>query len=259
MSRYPLIADHGMVGDLQTAALVSSDGVVDWFAVPRFDSPSVFASLLDHARGGYFKLAPTHPDSETRQLYYPDSAVLITRFMSPEGVCEVIDWMTPITDPTPTDRHILYRGIRVMRGSVTLKMECRPRFDYARVSHELHVDGENAVFRSSAGTAYLQARNIPISRDGHDVRGEVILHAGDLAGVAFTVCGPDGAAPGPRTVEGIIGDAWSTIDYWQKWVRGSSYRGRWAGAVNRSAITLKLLTYHPTGAPVAAATMGLPE
>lgn len=85
MSRYPLIADHGMVGDLQTAALVSSGGVVDWFAAPRFDSPSVFASLLDHDRGGHFTLAPAHRDVMAQQLYYPDSAVLITRFMSPRG------------------------------------------------------------------------------------------------------------------------------------------------------------------------------
>ncbi|WP_034263341.1 glycoside hydrolase family 15 protein [Actinospica robiniae] len=259
MSRYPLIADHGMVGDLQTAALVSSGGVVDWFAAPRFDSPSVFASLLDHDRGGHFTLAPAHRDVMAQQLYYPDSAVLITRFMSPEGVCEVIDWMTPITDPTPTDRHTLYRGIRVMRGSVTLRMACRPRFDYARADHELQVDGDNAVFRSPGATAYLQSRNIPISQDGRDVVGEVVLHAGDIAGVAFTVCDPDGAAPKPRTVQDILGDAWSTIDFWQRWVRASTYRGRWSGAVNRSAITIKLLTYHPSGAPVAAATMGLPE
>jgi GH15 family glucan-1,4-alpha-glucosidase len=93
MDRYPPIADHGLIGDLQTAALVSSHGVIDWFAAPRFDSPSIFAALLDHDSGGYFLLAPEHPEGTWRQLYYPDTAVVVTRFMSPDGVGEIIDHM----------------------------------------------------------------------------------------------------------------------------------------------------------------------
>jgi GH15 family glucan-1,4-alpha-glucosidase len=112
MDRYPPIADHGLVGDLQTSALVSAKGVVDWFAAPRFDSPSVFAALLDHDDGGYFRLAPDHPEGTWKQLYYPDTAVLVTRFMSPDGVGEVIDWMPPNTSRTPTDRHTLVRAVR---------------------------------------------------------------------------------------------------------------------------------------------------
>src|SRR5215471_20115375 len=88
VERYPEISDHGLIGDLQTAALVSTDGTVDWFCIPRFDSPSVFASLLDHDRGGYFQIAPDRGDTVTRQLYLPESAVLITRFMSEDGVGE---------------------------------------------------------------------------------------------------------------------------------------------------------------------------
>src|SRR5579883_821460 len=86
--RYPPIADHGLIGDLQTSALVAADGTVDWFCCPRFDSPSVFASLLDHERGGYFQVAPDQSDYVTRQLYLPDTAVLVTRFMSEDGVGE---------------------------------------------------------------------------------------------------------------------------------------------------------------------------
>jgi GH15 family glucan-1,4-alpha-glucosidase len=259
MDRYPLIADHGLVGDLQTAALVSSAGVVDWFAAPRFDSPSLFASLLDHARGGYFKLALNHPDAQAKQLYYPDSAVLITRFTSPDGVCEVVDWMPPITSTTPTDRHTLLRAVRVVRGTATMTMECRPRFDYARAGHELRFDGENAVFRSPGAAAYLQAGNFPMVQDGDDVRGETTLRVGDMAGFALTVCAPDSAPPAPMNAGDAAESAWGTIHFWQQWVRSSTYQGRWPSAVNRSAITLKLLIYHPTGAPVAAATMGLPE
>src|SRR3954451_6803322 len=115
MDRYPPIAEHGLVGDLQTAALVSSQGVVDWFAAPRFDSPSIFAALLDHDRGGYMRLAPEHPEASCKQLYYPDTAILVTRFMSPDGVGEVVDFMPPDQSRTATDRHTLIRVVRAVR------------------------------------------------------------------------------------------------------------------------------------------------
>ncbi|MER5383848.1 glycoside hydrolase family 15 protein [Streptomyces sp. NPDC002688] len=258
MDRYPPIADHGLVGDLQTAALVSSQGVVNWFPAPRFDSPSVFASLLDHDGGGYFRLAPDHPDGTWKQLYYPDTAVLVTRFMSPDGVGEIIDHMPVLTGPAPTDRHSLVRVVRSVRGTVHFALECRPRFDYARARHELDLTPGTAAFRSPGATAYLQG-NIPFERDGNDVRGGITLDNGEQAAVVFTVCGPDGEAPPPPTIDGLTEDLWSNVDFWQKWVRTSNYRGRWTEMVHRSAITLKLLTYAPTGAPVAAPTMGLPE
>ncbi|MCX4405849.1 glycoside hydrolase family 15 protein [Streptomyces sp. NPDC059837] len=263
MDRYPPIADHGLVGDLQTAALVSSQGVIDWFAAPRFDSPSIFAALLDHDGGGYFLLAPEHPEGTWRQLYYPDTAVVVTRFMSPDGVGEIVDHMPVQPGPTATDRHSLVRVVRSVRGTVRFILECRPRFDYARAAHELDLTHdrpmqETATFRAPGTTAYLQG-GIPLERDGQDVRGAITLNAGEAAVVVFTVCAPDGEAPPPPTTEGITEDLWENIDFWQKWVRTSRYRGRWTDMVHRSAITLKLLTYAPTGAPVAAATMGLPE
>ncbi|MEW2166880.1 glycoside hydrolase family 15 protein [Streptomyces sp. NPDC007084] len=258
MDRYPPIADHGLIGDLQTAALVSSQGVVNWFAAPRFDSPSIFASLLDHEGGGYFRLAPEHPEGTWRQLYYPDTALLVTRFMSPDGVGEVIDHMSVLTDRTPSDRHRLVRVVRCVRGTVRFALECRPRFDYARAGHDLELGADGATFRSSGITAHLQGA-IPLERDGQDVRGGVTLRNGETAGVVFTVCGPDEPPPPVPTVDTITQDLWDNVDFWQRWVRTSNYRGRWTEMVHRSAITLKLLTYAPTGAPVAAATMGLPE
>jgi GH15 family glucan-1,4-alpha-glucosidase len=263
MDRYPPIADHGLVGDLQTAALVSSQGVIDWFAAPRFDSPSIFAALLDHDGGGYFLLAPDHPEGTWRQLYYPDTAVVVTRFMSPDGVGEIVDHMPVLPGPTATDRHSLVRVIRSVRGTVRFTLECRPRFDYARAAHELDLTHdkpmqETATFRAPGTTAYLQA-TIPLERDGQDVRGTITLNAGETAAVVFTVCAPDGEAPPPPTTEGVTEGLWENVDFWQKWVRTSRYHGRWTDMVHRSAITLKLLTYAPTGAPVAAATMGLPE
>ncbi|MBA4863246.1 glycoside hydrolase family 15 protein [Streptomyces sp. PSKA54] len=263
MDRYPPIADHGLVGDLQTAALISAQGVVDWFPAPRFDSPSVFAALLDHDDGGHFGFAPDPRGSSRKQLYYPDTAVLVTRYLSPDGVGEVLDFMPPNDSDTPSDRHTLVRLARAVRGTVRFELECRPRFDYARARHELALDGETdgealAVFRGPGVTAYLQS-SFPLERDQDDVRGGVTLRGGEAAAAVFTVCGTDSPAPRPVTASGATEQLWATVDFWQYWIRTSRYRGRWPDMVNRSAITLKLLTYAPTGAPVAAATTGLPE
>src|SRR5258707_7727488 len=111
VDRYPNISDHGIIGDLQTAALVAADGTVDFFCCPRFDSPSVFASLLDAERGGYFKISPAGEEYVTRQLYFPDTAMLITRFMTPDGVGEVLDFM-PVLHGGPTDGDRLVRPLR---------------------------------------------------------------------------------------------------------------------------------------------------
>ncbi|MEU2712186.1 glycoside hydrolase family 15 protein [Streptomyces sp. NPDC007205] len=258
MDRYPPIADHGLIGDLQTAALVSSGGVIDWFAAPRFDSPSVFASLLDHDRGGYFMFAPQDREAVCKQLYYPDTAVLVTRFMSPAGVGEVLDCMPPDKALVPTDRHAVMRLVRAVRGTVRFSLECRPRFDYGRAVHDLDLTSETAVFRASAQTGYLQT-TFPVQRDGRDVRCEITLEAGQTAAAVFTVCDIGGQPPAPVTLEELTDQLLVVGEFWQSWLRTSGYRGRWPAIVNRSAITLKLLTYAPTGAPVAAATMGLPE
>ena len=202
MDRYPPIAEHGLIGDLQTAALVTSRGVMDWFAAPRFDSPSIFAALLDHDRGGYFRIASQDPEASCKQLYYPDTAILVTRFMSPDGVGEVIDWMPPNTSRTPTDRHTLIRTVRTVRGTVRFDMECRPRFDYGRATHALDLRPEAAVFRAPGVCAHLQS-TFPVERDGDDLRGSVTLNLGETAAVVFTVCDTDGPAPPPPTADGI--------------------------------------------------------
>ncbi|MFE4335550.1 glycoside hydrolase family 15 protein [Streptomyces sp. NPDC056831] len=258
MDRYPSIAEHGLVGDLQTAALVSSQGVVDWFAAPRFDSPSIFAALLDHDRGGYFRLAPEGTDAACKQLYYPDTAVLMTRFMSPDGVGEVVDFMPPDQTRNPTDRHTLIRGVRAVRGTVDFTLECRPRFDYGRAGHQLELDGEGAVFRAPGIDAHLRT-TFPLERDGQDVRGKVTLRAGESHGAVFTVCASGAEVPAFPTVDGLTEQFQEVVRFWQQWLRQSRYRGRWPELVHRSVITLKLLTYAPTGALIAAATTGLPE
>ncbi|MEV0062583.1 glycoside hydrolase family 15 protein [Nocardia sp. NPDC050718] len=262
MNAYPPIDEHGIVGDLQTAALVSSAGTIDWWCAPRFDSPSVFASLLDSARGGHCSIAVDPASAGTvRQLYLSDTAILVTRFSGPDGVGEVADFMVPIPGTAPTDRHRLVRVVRVVRGSLTFALECRPRFDYARATHTLEqVDERTAVFRSPTADLHLQATEpIVLDPDGADVTARFTLSAGERAAVVLTTTAPGAAASAAPEWAAIATEFDHCRHFWQTWLRSSTYRGRWRNMVNRSAITLKLLTYAPTGAPIAAATMGLPE
>ncbi|MGW4084258.1 glycoside hydrolase family 15 protein [Streptomyces sp. NPDC004822] len=268
MHDYPPIADHGLVGDLQTAALIAADGTVDWWCTPRFDSPSVFASLLDSDRGGFCRLAADLGDDVTvRQLYLPDTAVLITRFMAPSGVGEVADFMPPVTTPSPVARHRLIRIVRVVRGSMPFELICRPRFDYGRAPHTLtrHDDG-SVLFRGPGTDLHLQATDqVALHTDGTDVSARFTLRAGERAAVLLTAeSGEPGALSGrpgstPLSVDMAGAELEACTAFWLDWLRASRYRGRWHEMVTRSAITLKLLTYAPTGAPIAAATMGLPE
>ncbi|MFC9280702.1 glycoside hydrolase family 15 protein [Streptomyces collinus] len=264
MDRYPPIAEHGMVGDLQTAALVSSAGTVDWWCTPRFDSPSVFASLLDSERGGYCRLAAEHPPGDgmsVRQLYLSDTALLITRFMGPGGVGEVADFMEPLDSPTPSDRHRLVRVVRVVRGSLPFTFVCRPRFDYGRARHTLALTDQHAAVQHGPGLdLHVQSTTgIPLRADGDDLTARFILHAGEAAAVVLTSTAQGAAAPPDPSLQAVAEDLEQCRGFWHNWLRSCTYRGRWQEVVNRSAITLKLLTYAPSGAPIAAATMGLPE
>jgi GH15 family glucan-1,4-alpha-glucosidase len=258
MDRYPPIADHGLIGDLQTAALVSSQGTVDWWCVPRFDSPSVFASLLDRDRGGHWRIAPTDPDHVVKQLYFPDSAVLVTRFMTAGGVGELLDFM-PIDRPEQaSDRHRLVRLVRCVRGKISFEIECAPRFDYGRQPHKLEMTEHGAVFH--AGTLSLTLHGFgrgAMRREGDDVRGTLALEAGDAGGVILESAA--GGPPRTLTTDELTGLMEQTARFWRHWLRQSTYTGRWREMVARSAITLKLMTYAPTGALVAAPTAGLPE
>src|SRR6266487_4221789 len=182
MASYPPIADHGLIGDLQTAALVATDGTIDWFCCPRFDSPSVFASILDHRKGGHFALSPVGTDCVSKQMYLPDTAVLVTRFLSPKGVAEVVDFM-PIEKPAiATGHHRLVRTVRGVRGELEFEARIEPRFDYGRESHKTQVDGTNAVFEAPSMTAHLTG-TMPLEQDGQDFRARFTVRAGDFTGI----------------------------------------------------------------------------
>jgi GH15 family glucan-1,4-alpha-glucosidase len=264
VDRYPNISDHGLIGDLQTAALVTTDGTVDFFCCPRFDSPSVFASLLDADRGGHFSLEPEADSYVTRQLYFPDNAMLITRFMTKDGVGEVVDFM-PVIEGAPTDRHRLVRQLRVARGAMRFKLDIQPRFDYGRASHTVEVNGNGAVFRASDGmelTLHVSGRRTEsegratVERAGDGLRAAVTMREGQTGGMVLESMGGSPREVPPGEIERLAED---TARFWRGWLGRSTYTGRWREIVARSAMTLKLLSYAPTGAPIAAATFGLPE
>ncbi|WP_433130198.1 glycoside hydrolase family 15 protein [Micromonospora sp. CA-240977] len=261
---YPAIEAHGLIGDLQTAALISADGAVDWFCAPRFDSPSVFGALLDNDRGGHFRLTPDGIDYTSKQLYLPGTAILITRFHSADGVGELLDFM-PVTGERATDRHLLIRLVRMVRGSMRFRFDCRPRFNYGRDPYELEVHPEGDIFRSETLTLSLapfkgSERKFDaqgIRRGAQGVSASFTLHSGDIGGVTLETASPH--APRAMSTEKACDLLAQTRDYWRRWVGGSRYTGRWREVVERSALTLKLMTYAPTGALVAAPTAGLPE
>jgi GH15 family glucan-1,4-alpha-glucosidase len=244
----PAISSHGVIGDLRTVALVATDGTIDWYCPQAFDSPSVFAAILDGERGGLYQIAPA-VDCATRQLYLPDTNVLITRFLSPDGVGELQDFM-PVTG-----EQRLVRRVACVRGSMRFQLQCQPRFNYGRDRHATAICPAGACFRSPSLTLTLLAA-VHLEQTAAGVSSEFELNAGQTATFVLTDSNEPGARPGEIAAQRLLAD---TVEYWQDWISQSSYTGRWREIVNRSALTLKLLTYAPTGAIVAAPTTSLPE
>jgi GH15 family glucan-1,4-alpha-glucosidase len=253
---YLPIEDHGIIGDLNTAALVAKDGTIDWLCLPAFDSPSVFASILDDERGGQFSVRPVDY-TRSQQLYLPGTNVLLTRFITPQGVAEVLDFM-PIEDDREL-RHDLIRDIRVIMGRIPIDIDCRPAFDYARQEHTIELVKSGVIFRG-AGTALNLASVVPLKEGpSHSAVARFELKEGESASFVLHVLG-EGEEPreAPERTE-YQRLLQGTLDYWRQWISRSIYRGRWREIVNRSALALKLMIYHPTGALVAAPTMALPQ
>ena len=264
MHDYPLIADHGLIGDLQTAALVTTDGSIDWFCFPRFDSPSVFGALLDRRLGGRFQIRPAADAFDTTQMYLPDTAILVTRYLTVDGVGEVIDFM-PVSGTVATDRHRLVRMVRCVRGRMTFEADLAPRFDYSRQPHKVRLTEDGAVFTSDHASMTLHAvrepDDAPLSQaqtsDAGDVHVTLTLENGQMRGLVLETAN-DGPPREVRVAEvrSMFDD---TVRFWRNWLAQSTYTGRWRETLQRSAITLKLMTYLPTGGLVAAPTAGLPE
>ena len=257
MDDFTPISDHGLIGDLQTAALVATDGTIDWFCAPRFDSPSMFASLLDRRNGGYFRIAPVGENWRSVQMYFPGSACLITRFLTDEGIAEVIDFM-PIRNPhVASGQRQIGRGARVIRGEVTFLLECRPRFDYGRQPHKVDISSEGALFHANGTRVALHGAGGATATPEEDVRLEFTLGAGQARRFLLET-EPEGNPRPVSQAEGMQALE-ETVGFWRRWLNQCTYTGRWRETIHRSAMTLKLMTYAPTGALVAAPTAALPE
>ena len=255
--RYKPLESYGIIGDLHTAALVGMDGSIDFMCFPRFDSPTIFAALLDHKRGGSFCLAPKLKEARRKQLYIPDSNVLLTRFLSDAGMAEVSDFM-PITDLGHA--HDLVRRAKCIRGDIPFRMVCDPRFDYGRADHRIERKKNEVLFisRGKDKTVLRLRSEVPLHIENGAAVAEFTLRSGERA--AFILEDAGQRTDSPSAAPGYVSDSFKqTINFWRDWIRRSQYRGRWREMVNRSALTLKLLTSSEFGSVVAAPTFSLPE
>ncbi|MGU3653212.1 glycoside hydrolase family 15 protein [Mycolicibacterium sp. A43C] len=254
------ISQHGLIGDLRTCALVGADGTIDWFCAPRFDSASVFAAILDQDKGGSWQLTPCTDVTRTQQFYYPDTAVLITRFLTDDGVVEVHDFM-PVLAPDEEDhRQRLVRRISGVRGTMRLQMRLDARPDYARQSCTAEYTGDGVLITGDGVRLGLIASTDLDIEDGPEnsvVTADFELTSGQTVLFVLEMLedGGDVTADTMSRTDALF-DA--TVAFWRDWISTSSYTGRWREMVHRSAITLKLLTHEPTGAIIAAPTMSLP-
>jgi GH15 family glucan-1,4-alpha-glucosidase len=257
MDRYLPIAEHGIIGDLHTVALVGSDGTIDWYCCPAFDSPSVFAAILDREKGGFYRIAPMAEEWSSKQLYFPDTNVLITRFFTSEGVGELQGFMPIARTGEERHRHRLIRRVVVVRGEMRFRLDLQPRFNYARDAHETEQHEHGVVFRSPDLCLALQATT-PLACDEEGVHSEFTLSSDQSVTFVLEQVERD-YVPRAYSEEETREAYERTIEFWRRWLSQSRYRGRWREMVHRSALTLKLLTYQPTGAIVAAPTTSLPE
>ncbi|MCA1718459.1 MAG: glycoside hydrolase family 15 protein [Actinobacteria bacterium] len=255
---YRPIENYGIIGDMHSVALVGMDGSIDWLCFPHFDSPSVFGAILDDEKGGRFQISPASGDFTCKQLYWPDTNVLITRFFSPAGVGEITDYMPVGVPENGHGHHQLIRRVKVVRGEMSFRMECFPAFDYAREEHETEISDEGACFRSPQLGLGLTA-SVPLEQQDRGVAAEITLQEEQTAMFvlreieAGAGCGMSLSEP---EAEELLRQ---TVEYWRRWLSQCTYTGRWRERVYRSALALKLLTFEPTGAIVAAPTCSLPE
>lgn len=256
-TRYLPIEDHGIIGDLHTVALVGINGTIDFMCFPRFDSPSVFASLLDADRGGSFSVEAVNETPKYKQIYLPDSNILLTRFLCADGVAEISDFM-PVEQVSQA--HNLVRRIKVVRGEFRFRVVCDPHFNYGRSRHRTEHQNHTVVF-TAEGPNHLALRlrsSVEMKILNGAAVAEFTLSTGQSVPFVLedVIAGRESAFCGPRCVNDSFK---ATLNFWRSWLSHSTYKGRWRETVNRSALAMKLLVYAPAGSLVASPTFGLPE
>ncbi len=247
----PRIEDYAVIGDLHTVALVATSGSIDWLCLPRFDSPACFAALLDTGEAGFWLVAPAAGGVCTRRRYQPDSLVLETEWETAEGTVRVIDFM-----PQRGEAPDVVRIVAGISGRVAMRSELRLRFDYGRVVPWVRHDDEGLTAVAGPDAAYLRAPVEVHGADGPSSRSDFAVAAGDREPFVLTWRASHEPRPRPADPEHALAE---TQEQWRAWSAKSKVQGDYRDAVQRSLITLKALTYEPTGGIVAAATTSLPE
>ncbi|MEC7839009.1 MAG: glycoside hydrolase family 15 protein [Chlamydiota bacterium] len=258
MNQYQPIENYGLIGDMNTVALVGMNASIDYMCFPDFDSPSIFCRLLDHEKGGHYQITPTLEKANLKQLYIPDSNILLSRFLCHTGVAEVSDFMV-VNETTP--QHRLIRRAKAIRGEVKFRMVCDPSFDYARCKHKAIIKGTDVIFEpenTAIGPLRLRTE-VPLKIVDGAAIAEFTLHAGESVAFVLEEAGKCDAEESSLHHDYIAQSFKETLNYWVNWVNQSNYNGRWLEMVHRSALTLKLLTSQKYGSIVAAPTFGLPE
>jgi len=256
---YQPIEDYGIIGNMRTVALVGMNGSIDWYCYPHFDSPSIFGAILDDKKGGRFQISSDSDGVRHKQFYWPSTNVLVTRFLLADGIAELEDFM-PVGLPSdsPEYRHI-YRRIRCVRGTVRISVTCRPAFDYGRQKHDMLIEANGATFKSGSLTLALST-TVPLRNDGSGgVSAEFVLSEGESQVFILRDDYGEGAVPCPPCEKEAEELLRGTVKFWQNWLSACTYHGRWQEQVHRSVLALKLLTFEPTGAIIAAPTTSLPE
>jgi GH15 family glucan-1,4-alpha-glucosidase len=250
------IENYGVIGNMRSIALIGVNGSIDFLCYPKFDSPSVFAALLDDRRGGCFPIQPQLRQKRTRQMYLPDTNILLTRFLAEEGVAELRDFMPIGTDEGEPNEII--RTLTVIRGEIRFKMSCQPRFNYGMCEHTVNIESGCAIFYPSDDLCPPLAlySTTALQQQSEDIVSDFTLRAGETATFVFGGVRPPGQQPEMEFVEERFH---KTAQFWKGWIANSKYKGRWREMVNRSALTLKLLISREHGSLIAAPTFSLPE
>jgi GH15 family glucan-1,4-alpha-glucosidase len=254
---YQPIENYGIIGNMRTVALVGTNGSIDWYCYPHFDSPSIFGAILDEKKGGRFQIWVDADGVRHKQFYWPSTNVLVTRFLLEGGIAELEDFMPAGLPSDSPGYHYLYRRIRCVRGTVRISVACRPAFDYGRQTHETMIEADSAIFKSDNLVLALSTA-VPLRDDGEGgVCAEFVLTEGKSQVFILRDCA-DGlpCPPSEKEAEQLLHD---TVKFWHDWLSACTYHGRWREQVQRSALALKLLTFAPTGAIIAAPTTSLPE
>ena len=256
MREYPPIEDHGIIGNLYTVALVTKQGSIDFFCYPNYDSPTLFGALLDKDKGGSFDLSPKADSIKYKQLYLPDTNVLLSRFYTRDGIAELTDYM-----PMQEELQII-RSVKMVRGCMNFELCCQPAFNYARTEHALTAEDEHhAVFTCDEQISHVQLwSDQSLQAEEVVVRSTFTLDEGETATFILHLPRKNQKSEPPANIDNYVHGCFrATVAYWKNWSRGSTYTGKFRRTMLRSALVLKLLTSQKYGAPVAAATFGLPE